>query len=250
MALYEQIGAGYATTRRPDPRLAAQIRRALGPDVRRVVNVGAGSGSYEPTDLDRGAVVAVEPSETMLRQRAKEAAPAVRGVAEALPFPTGAFDAALAVLTVHHWTDVAAGLAELRRVARHRVVVFTWDLARSDRYWMIDEYVPASRRLDRTLPSPEELRDLLGGGRIEVVPVPADCTDGFYAAWWRRPEAYLDPAVRAGISGLARLDDDEVRPGLERLAADLEDGSWHRRHADLLEQDTFDGGYRLVIAPA
>jgi SAM-dependent methyltransferase len=245
MALYEQIGAGYATTRRPDPRLAAQLWAALGPDARRIVNVGAGSGSYEP--VDRDVVVAVDPSPTMLSQRAEGAAPAVRAVAESLPFADASFDAAMAVLTVHHWSDVEAGIAEVRRVAR-RVVILTWDLAVSDRYWAIDEYFPASRRLDRALPSPEELARLLGeAARIEVVPVPADCTDGFYAAWWRRPEAYLDPAVRAGISGIARLDDDEVRPGVERLAADLADGTWHRRHADLLERDTFDGGYRLVI---
>ena len=250
MALYEQIGVGYAATRRPDPRLAAQIWRAVGPDARRIVNVGAGSGSYEP--VDRDVVVAVDPSRTMLDQRPDGAGPAVTGVAESLPFADGAFDAALAVLTVHHWTDIEGGVAELRRVVRRdggRIVIFTWDLTVSDRYWMIDEYLPASRRLDRLLPSPEALADLLGpGADVEVVPVPADCTDGFYAAWWRRPEAYLDPAVRAGISGISRLEDDEVRRGLERLAADLADGTWHRRHADLLERETFDGGYRLVVA--
>jgi SAM-dependent methyltransferase len=248
VALYERLGVGYAQHRRADRRIAAQVRAALGPEGRLgpVLDVGAGAGSYEPDDA--AVVVAVDPSRTMLAQREAGAGPAVEGVAEALPFADGCFDAALASFTVHHWTGAAGGLAEVRRVTRGPVVVLTWDLAAGDRYWLVDEYLPAVRRLDRGLVSPEEIAERLGGGRIETVLVPADCTDGFFAAWWRRPEAYLDAGVRAAISGIARLDDADVLPGIERLRADLADGSWHRRHADLLALDAYDSGYRLVVS--
>ena len=245
MALYDRLGVGYSGLRRPDPRIGARIRAALG-TTGPVLNVGAGAGSYEPHDLP---VVAVEPADLMLQQRPPDAAPAVRAIAEQLPFVSGGFAAAMAVLTIHHWSDIAAGLAELRRVAAGSVVILSWDSSISDRYWMVEEYLPASRGLDRDLPRPAAIAELLGGGTVETVEVPADCTDGFYAAWWRRPEAYLDPAVRQAISGIARLPDDEVRLGIERLAADLESGRWHERHRDLLELDELDAGYRLIVSP-
>ena len=246
-ALYDEgLGGGYAELRRADPRIAAQVQAALG-GASSVVNVGAGAGSYEP----EGITIAVEPSRTMIAQRAVGAAPVVEAVADRLPFADGAFEGGLAIFTVHHWPDPVAGLAELRRVVRGPIVVLTWDLAIGDAYWLVDEYLPAARTLDRSLPSPEDVLASLGpagGGRVEVVPVPRDCTDGFFAAWWCRPEAYLDPRVRAAISGIARLDPADVEPGIERLRRDLADGTWHRRHADLLDADTFDGGYRLVVA--
>jgi SAM-dependent methyltransferase len=244
LSIYEQIGRGYAGIRRPDPRINARIRPGLG-SKGPVINVGAGAGSYEPTDLP---VVAVEPAAVMIHQRPPGAAPAVRAVAESLPFADRTFAAGMAVLTLHHWHDVAMGLLELRRVVHGPIVVLSWDAAVFDEYWMAAEYVPASRSLDRHLPSPEAIAGLLGGGHVEVVPVPADCTDGFYAAWWRRPEAYLDPAVRRAMSGLARLAPEHVQPGLQRLADDLESGEWHRRHAALLDLDSYDAGYRLIVA--
>jgi SAM-dependent methyltransferase len=229
--------------RREDPRIAARIRAALG-DARTVVNVGAGTGAYEPDDLE---VTAVEPSEVMIAQRPEGAAPAVRAHAEALPFADDSFDAAMVVLSDHHWDDHERGLAELRRVAR-RVVLFTWDPATSRETWVVSEYfpcfedlIPAGYRLEATL-------ERLGGGRIEPVPIPHDCLDGFYHAYWRRPEAYLDPQVRAGISAFAVMDPACMEEGLARLAADLESGAWRQRHADLLELDELDGGYRLLVA--
>jgi SAM-dependent methyltransferase len=244
LSAYESLGVGYRTHRRPDPRIAARIRAALGP-AGSVLNVGAGAGSYEPDDRP---VVAVEPSVVMLAQRPPGAAPSVRALAEPLPFPARCFASGMAILTVHHWSDPAGGLRELRRVVRGPVAVLSWDRGVFDRFWMVEEYVPASRGLDTTVPQPSEIADLLGGGRVEIVAVPGDCTDGFYAAWWRRPEAYLDAAVRASISGLARLDPGEVEPGIERLRHDLEDGTWHHRHADLLAVDAFDAGYRLIVS--
>ena len=244
VTLYDRLGSGCAGLRRADPRIAQQVRGAVGADGP-IVNVGAGSGSYEPADL---AVVAVEPSAVMLRQRLPAAAPVVQARAESLPFGTGAFAGGMAILTVHHWSDIERGLAELRRVVRGPVAVLTWDQAVFASFWMVAEYVPASRHLDRELPRPEDIAELLGGGTVAVVPVPHDCTDGFYAAYWRRPAAYLDAGVRSAISGLARLGLDDVQPGLDRLARDLQDGAWHSRHADLLDLERYDAGYRLVVA--
>ena len=246
MAIYDRIGDGYTRTRRPDPRIALQLRAALGA-ASTVLNVGAGSGSYEPYDL---SVVAVEPSELMISQRATRAVPVVRAVAESLPFENRVFDAGMAVLTVHHWRDPAAGLRELRRVVRGPVVVLTWDQSVFARFWMVTDYLPVSGTLDPGLPSPEQIAGLLGGGDVAPVLVPSDCEDGFYAAWWRRPEAYLDPAVRSGISGLARLPHREVEPAIERLKDDLRTGVWQERHGELLGLEEYDAGYRLVIGNA
>ena len=245
MQVYDEIGRGYAEVRRPDPRIETRLRAALG-GARRVVNVGAGAGSYEPVDRE---VVAVEPSAAMVAQRPAGSAPVVRAAAGALPFGDGVFDGALALLTVHHWPDPVAGLQELRRVTVGPVVVFTFDKPVHDRQWLVAEYLPAMADLDPGLPTSDRIAEALGGGRVEVLPVPADCTDGFCHAWWRRPDAYLDPAVRAGISGIARLPAAMVDEAMARLAADLAGGAWHARHADLLARDELDAGYRLVIAP-
>jgi SAM-dependent methyltransferase len=240
--LYDEIGVGYHAQRRPDPRIAALILHALA-GARSVVNVGAGAGSYEPTDR---RVVAVEPSPVMLRQRLPGSAPAVQGSATALPFRDGAFDAALAVLTVHHWPDRARGLAELRRVARDRAVIFTW-IPDAASFWLVDDYFPSLGESDRALFDPlEAIGRILGPLDVSPVPIPHDCVDGFLGAYWRRPEAYLDPAVRGAISGFTRIGDTE--PGVARLRSDLADGTWRRRHGALLTREALDLGYRLVIA--
>jgi SAM-dependent methyltransferase len=241
---YDAIGVGYARTRRADPRIAARIARALG-DAASVLNVGAGTGSYEPRDR---RVVAVEPSTTMIRQRPAGSAPAVRAAAEHLPLADGAFDAALAILTLHHWTDPGRGLAEIRRVARGRVVLFTWDQPIWESFWLIREYFPAVEIDRQRAVALADIASALGGCRSEVVPIPHDCVDGFQGAFWRRPEAYLDPRVRAGISTFARMDVDTVDEAVGRLAADLESGAWAERHRDLAERDELDLGYRLVVA--
>lgn len=243
-ARYDVIGAGYATRRRPDPRIERQVRRALG-DAISVLNVGAGAGSYEPPDR---SVVAVEPSLVQVAQRPRGAAPAVRAVAEALPFPDRSFDACMAVLTLHHWSDQDPGLTELRRVARKRVVVLTHDWRGMDLPWLVRDYFRGivASDLERFRPV-EEVVAALGGGRIEVVPIPADCIDGFLLAHWQRPEAYLDASVRAAMSGFLALSLREVEDGLERLRTDLESGEWRRRNAALLDLDAYDGGYRLVV---
>jgi hypothetical protein len=242
------LAVGYSGRRRPDPRVAAQIAAALAP-ARSVLNVGAGAGSYEPTD-EAHRMVAVEPSLAMLAQRPAGAAPAVRGVAEQLPFADGAFEGALATLTVHHWSDPAAGLGELSRVAPDRQVVLTWDPDVVSRtFWFTRDYVPEAieGERDRGLWTVDEIAAALAPVRVEVVPVPWDCTDGFFGAYWRRPEAYLLPVVRNAISALALLDETVVDDAVRRLAADLDTGRWAVRNADLLELDALDLGYRLVV---
>jgi SAM-dependent methyltransferase len=246
VTVYDRIGQGYRTTRRPDPRIAAQLASALS-GMASVVNVGAGAGSYEPA----GTVVAVEPSSVMIEQRPADSALAVRGRAESLPLRDGSVDAALAILTVHHWTDVEAGIAELRRVARRRIVILTWDQAVFREFWLVRDYLPAAASVSagHAVPIPR-LVELLPGARVEPVPVPHDCVDGFGAAYWRRPEAYLDAGVRAGISMLAQADPRELADGLAALAADLGRGAWHERHRALSALDRFDAGYRLVVSEA
>jgi SAM-dependent methyltransferase len=236
-ARYDTIGVGYREHRRPDPRVGAQISAALG-DAQTVLNVGAGAGSYEPADR---FVVSLDASAVMLAQH-----PGPRrlmGTAEHLPFADGAFDATLAIFTVHHWSDPARGLAELQRVSRRQVILGFEILP----YWLVDEYVPESVTLNVDWPA-ARIAGALPGSRTEVIPVPHDCTDGFFCAYWRRPEAYLDPGVRGAISGLALLPPSIIDPAMERLADDLRSGAWHARHADLLELDEMDHGYRLVIA--
>jgi SAM-dependent methyltransferase len=239
---YDTIGRGYAAFRRSDPHIAAQIWAAVG-DADRIVNVGAGTGSYELPDRH---IVAVEPSGVMVRQRGPASAPVIRAVAESLPFADRSFDVAMAMLTVHHWTDLAAGLVELRRVA-DRQVIFTFDPSMHDALWGFHEYATAALGFADDAPL-TAVTDALGPCRVEVVPIPADCTDGFASAYWRRPEQYLSPTVRAGISAFARLDAADIEPGLARLEEDLASGRWHERHADLLQLDAIDAGLRLIIA--
>lgn len=242
---YDRIGSTYATYRRPDPRISAAIETALG-DATNVLDVGAGTGSYE---LGTRRYVGVEPSRVMLTQRAHDAAPAVQGVAERLPFPHGTFDATMAILTVHHWPDATAGLAEVRRVTRGPIVVLTWDAEQfADTFWLVRDYLPESALQELPLVTLTRVQSLLGPCRVEPVMVPHDCTDGFFAAYWRRPERYLDPGVRASISGLALLDPTVVDRMVTELGDDLARGRWHERHGDLLDLDSYDHGYRLVIA--
>ena len=241
-ALYDRIGVGYSAYRRPDPRIAARIADALGP-ASSVVNVGAGAGSYEPADR---AVVAVEPSAEMVRQRPPGAAPAVRASADALPFRDRAFDAAMAVLTIHHWPDWRAGVGEMRRVAWGRVAILTWDPGHPG-FWLVQDYFPEILEMDLvTMPRLAEIARTLGSCEIRPVPIPADCSDGFLGAYWRRPEMYLDAGARGAISSFSKIRD--VDAGLARLRADLADGTWQRRYAQLLALPEIDIGYRLVVA--
>lgn len=240
MSTYDRIGADYRQTRKEDPRLARLIAREL-QDAKTVVNVGAGTGSYEPADR---FVVAIEPSRVMLQQRPPGAAPAAQAIAERLPFGDDAFDAAIAILTVHHWSDQHAGMRELSRVARERIVLLTWDPS-SEGFWLIRDYFPQFLEADRKrLPPVERLLSLLGDAQVITVPIPHDCADGFLGAYWRRPEAYLNAETRSGISSFATCRD--LSP-LQRLEEHLDTGEWQRRYGKLLDEKELDIGYRLVV---
>jgi SAM-dependent methyltransferase len=241
--LYDTIGDTYSVTRRTEPRIAAQIWAALG-DARTVLNVGAGTGSYEPPDRD---VTAVEPSGVMRAQRPEGGAPCVAATAESLPFEDKSFDAAMAVATVHHWQDPIAGIREMRRVAR-RLVVFTCDTTDRSwrrRFWLTRDYLPevaaSSIGLATTL-----ARAI--GARVEPVPIPWDCADGFFEAYWRRPEAYLDENVRRGISMWARVGPEAEQRAVRSLRDDLASGRWAERNRDLLDLEAAELGIRLLIA--
>ena len=242
--LYQSIGSGYAGVRRPDPRIQRVIATALG-DAENVVNVGAGTGNYEP--LDR-RVVAVEPSSAMIAQRKFGTAPVVRGVAESLPFGDQTFDAALAILTLRHWSNLAGGLSEMRRVASRQVLLL-FEPSVLHQFWLF-EYFPECLAVpsEKRAPGVEELKKHLDIQTMVPIPVPADCVDGFAGAYWRRPEAYLDPSVRAGVSGLAQLSPEVVERGVHRLRRELATGEWDTRYGNLKELRELDLGCRLLIA--
>lgn len=240
-ALYDRIGVGYAEYRRPDGRIARRIDSALG-QCHSVLNVGAGAGSYEPKSR---FVVAVEPSAEMIRQRPRNTALVARATAEQLPFHDRSFDAVIAILTIHHWPRRDRGLAEMRRVARDRVVIFTWDPEHPGS-WFVQDYLPEILEIDRpSFPSLRAIEEAIGPTEVQTLCVPAHCSDGFLGAYWRRPEAYLDARARAAISTFSKVDS---ATGIARLRRDLEDGTWSGRYGALLSLAELDVGYRLVVA--
>lgn len=238
-AKYDIIGINYAELRKPDPRIARVVANALG-SAQSVLNVGAGTGSYEPADR---SLTAVEPSREMIRKRGASPAEVIQASAEDLPFADKSFDASMAILTVHHWHDKAAGLREMRRVTRGRIVLLTFDP--SHRPWLTS-YLPELAELDEAqMPTMSDYELWLGNVQISPVLVPHDCSDGFLYAYWRRPAAYLDRKIRSGSSSFWAITD--VEAGLQNLRRDLESGEWERRHAALLTLDSYDAGYRLVV---
>lgn len=247
---YDRIGVGYRQVRRPDPRIAARIEAALG-DARSVLNVGAGTGSYEPSGRE---VTAVEPSAVMIGQRPEGAAPVIQARAEALPFDDDEFDAAMAIITIHHWQDAAAGLAEMRRVARDRVLVLTFDGPALAGMWLVRDYVPRLLETHEEMMQPlAELTAALPGATVEPVPIPRGCTDAFWCALWDRPELHLEPALRRGSSGWQLMDAEELERaerGIEALRADLASGAWDERNGHLRDAAELDVGLRLIVAPA
>lgn len=241
---YDKLGIGYSDIRQPDPGIAARIETALG-DAQTVLNVGAGAGSYEPTDRD---VTAVEPSAEMIAQRPAGAAPVVQANAEQLPFEDNSFDAAMAIITVHHWANHRAGLAEMTRVASRRVVVLTFDPAPLSELWLRDYFPRVLEVHGDAMPPIGQLASLLPNASVEPVPVPRLCRDGFFCALWDRPEMHLDPNVRRASSVWHLLSPEDAEAGLSALRSDLESGRWDERHGHLRTAPELDVGLRLVIA--
>jgi hypothetical protein len=241
---YERAGAGYARQRRPDPRIAALVHAALG-DAQTVLNVGAGTGSYEPPERQ---VTAVEPSASMRAQRPLELARAIDAAAEQLPFADASFDAAMAMVTIHQWADWRTGLAELLRVSRGPVVILTFDGQALGRLWLGD-YVPELNVAEsaRYPPIGEICAALGDGSTVEDVPIPIDCIDGFTEAYYARPEAFLDPVVRRSQSAWGFVAPVAVERGLERLRLDLETGRWDELYGELRDQPWFVGALRLIV---
>lgn len=243
-ASYDRIGVGYSAFRRPDPRIAARIEEALG-DADTIVNVGAGAGSYEPTDRK---VTAVEPSAEMIRQRPAGSAPVVQARAEALPFEDGSFDAAMAIITVQHWSDLGAGLAEMARVARQRIVILTLEPTLPADLWLRDYFPQALEMHAAAMPPIGDLIEALPNASVRHVPAPRNCADGFFCAIWDRPELHLDPEVRRASSVWHAIAPEQVESGLSALEADLDSGRWDERHGHLRELPELDIGLRLVVA--
>jgi SAM-dependent methyltransferase len=244
-ARYDEIGRGYAVTRREDPRLAALIEAALG-DARTVVNVGAGTGSYEPRDRH---VIAIEPSDVMAAQRPADRVPAIRGSAGALPLRDRSVDAAIAIVTIHHWDEEQErGVRELRRVARDAVVILTFDPVITGRMWLMAGYLPEVAAIDvRTFPAPDRVAEWLGGVcTIAPVPIARDTPDWMLASFWAHPERVLDPAARNATSGFARLPPAIVERAVAAVERDLRSGAWDARHGELRTLDACDVGLRLI----
>ena len=237
---YDKIAKQYQSFRKPDKRIASRISKHT-KGTQKVINVGAGTGAYEPTHCD---IIAIEPSQEMIAKRKVTPATIIQGVAENLPFDDNEFDVAMGILTIHHWSDIPQGLGEMLRVSKQKVVLLTW-IDDSPKFWL-EDYFPEMRVIDKALfPTLDELDQLMGGISSEVVEVPSDCTDGFMCAYWKRPDAYLSAGVRAAISTFARMKN--VEAGLAQLSCDISSGKWYRKQEHLLSKDSLDLGYRLVV---
>jgi SAM-dependent methyltransferase len=242
---YGRIGTSYADYRRPEARIAAVIEQALA-GAKTVINVGAGTGSYESQTFE---ITAVEPSATMRAQRPPHLSPAIDAVAESLPFPDQSFDAAMTTYSVHQWSDLKAGLREMRRVSRGPVLVVGGDPTRVCDYWLHD-YAPRMLEIEaRRYPSIDEVAETLGG-TVEVtpVPIPFDCTDGFIEAYYGRPERLLDPEARKACSAWSFVDEQLAAEYVESLREALESGAWDARYGHLREQPFYEGSLVMIKA--
>ncbi len=238
---YNQLAESYRKYRKPDPRIAERILFHI-EGAKQILNVGAGIGSYEPNGPD---IVALEPSYGMILQRNNSQVNLIQGIAEQIPFKNNIFDVSMGILTIHHWSDITLGLKEMARVTKNKIILLTW-IGYGNDFWL-ENYIPEITGIDFNLfPTLEELESILGNTLIETLEIPHDCSDGFMCAYWRRPEAYLDSGVREAISTFSRIPN--IQNQLNNLHDEIENGVWHKKHGHLLEKESLDLGYRLVVS--
>jgi SAM-dependent methyltransferase len=241
-AIYDEIGINYSVTRCTDPEIAKQLYSELDAAIR-IVNIGAGTGSYEPENMQ---LVAVEPSAEMISQRKTGSYPVEKAFAEKLPFENSSFSHAMTVLSMHHWENRPLAFSEINRVATEKFVAITWD-PESEPFWLTRDYFPEIYEMDkRIFPGLEELNDHFDEVQVNPLKIPGDCKDGLFAAFWKRPEAYLSSRVRQSTSPFSKVKN--LSEGLHRLEEDLASGLWAKNNHAILDSSSLDVGYRVISA--
>jgi SAM-dependent methyltransferase len=240
--LYDAIGINYSVTRCTDPKIAKQLYAEF-QGATRIVNIGAGTGSYEPDNVE---LVAVEPSSEMISQRKPGSHRVEKASAEKLPFDDGSFSHAITVNSMHHWKDRALAFSEINRVATERFVAITWDPS-SEPFWLTRDYFPEIYEMDkRIFPDMKEFDGYFDQVKVRPLQIPSDCQDGLLAAFWKRPEAYLSSKVRQSISPFAKIEN--LSEGLRKLEDDLATGAWAKNNHAILSQSSLDVGYKIISA--
>jgi SAM-dependent methyltransferase len=251
-AIYDQIGTGYNATRRADPRIVDSIVALLDlPRGSRILDVGAGTGSYSRALAERGyEMTALEPSAVMRDQATMDEGMSwITGAAESLPFDDGSFDGAILILCIHHFSDLATAASEVRRaVSTGPIVIFTYDPEAVETPWLFD-YFPVFRdQIRASFPSLETIRGHFAGSVVHTTPfpLPHDLADGFAGAAWRYPERYLEQEFRDGTSAFRQLDPSLCKQGLDALERDLNSGAWDARHGAVRSLHEYDHGYTFI----
>jgi SAM-dependent methyltransferase len=240
--IYDDIGINYSVRRCTDPKIANQLYLEL-EGAARIVNIGAGTGSYEPENVD---LVAVEPSSEMISQRKTDSHRVEQAFAEKLPFENNSFSHAMTVLSMHHWENRALAFSEINRVATQKFVAITWDPT-SDPFWLTRDYFPEIYEMDKGIfPGLEEFDEHFDEVKINTLMIPGDCQDGLLAAFWKRPKAYLDSKVRQSTSPFAKVKN--LAKCLQKLKDDLASGAWAKKNHALLNSSSLDVGYRIISA--
>jgi SAM-dependent methyltransferase len=243
---YDKLGQKYSVKRQTEPAIFSYIVKALG-DAATVLNVGAGTGSYEPTDR---YVIAVEPSLVMRSQReSNNKNPAVIAFADNLPFDDNSFEASTAFVTVHHWSDIHKGLHELRRVTKNQVIIMTFDPEALDDFWNAIYFPELIEAEKKRYPSIDFITTALGGTcEVQKIPIPFDCADGFQEAFYGRPEAFLDKQVRQSQSAWGFISPEVEEKYIKDFAEELASGEWDKKYGHYRTQPSFTCALRLIIS--